>query len=377
MNNQLVINEILLKSQEALSSMKERTFTEFLLKDLDFENGINLRGIPLRGQAIAKVLNTIKVKKNFTDMVNKMSPEDWSQVSYKLKQAEGDIKMHGAITQEGENREITWAYNVNENKKRADDQVNYENYFNWLTESLGETEKIYSLNDFHYNTKDDVFNLTLLEQDSDMDVFGTGLDIWKTGQRFTFSGLYYNYAPFFERLICSNGNVARQYGKSSDISKHRYNNVKIEESIRKSIIQHNSEIPILLSNAVNHLKNNTISLAEFYSYKNFFDSRNENGKYDKILSQYFDEKPFYQAYGVNIKEKSRKWKSTANSGINGYTFFNTLTYLASHPDEVKMDHNDRLKLQIDASNLIFKKEMDLEDIATSVNVNYPKNPLIL
>ena len=130
MSNALVIDQIREKSQEALSSMKDRTFTEFSLKDLDFENGITLRGTPLRGQAAAKVLNTLRVKKNFTDMVHKMSPEDWSQVSYKLKKAEGEIKLHGAITGEGESKEITWAYDVNENKKRSDDQVNYENYFN-------------------------------------------------------------------------------------------------------------------------------------------------------------------------------------------------------------------------------------------------------
>jgi hypothetical protein len=37
-----------------------------------------------------------------------------------------------------------------------------------------------------------------------------------------------------------------------------------------------------------------------------------------------------------------------------------------------MDHNDRLKLQIDASGLMFKKQLDLEDIATSVPVDYKR-----
>ena len=372
MINQHVIDEIKQKSSDALSLMKEQAFTEFSLKELDFENGVTLRGTPLKGQALAKVLNTLRVKKNFTDMVHKMPPEDWSQVSYKLKKAEGEIRLHGAITGEGDDRQITWAYDVNETKKRSHDQINYQNYFEWMVQSLSETEKEYSLKDFHYNAKGDVFNLTLLEEDAQLDVFGTGLDLWKSGQRFTFSGLYYNYAPFFERMVCSNGNVARQYGKAADISKQRYNNARIEESIRKSIIERNSEIPILLNNAVTHLKDNNASLAEFYAYKNFFDSRNADGKYDRILSQYFNEKPFYQAYGVNIKEKSNKWRSTANSGINAYDLFNHLTYLASHPNEIIMDHEDRLKLQITASDLLFKKELDLEDIATSIPIEYKR-----
>jgi hypothetical protein len=37
-----------------------------------------------------------------------------------------------------------------------------------------------------------------------------------------------------------------------------------------------------------------------------------------------------------------------------------------------MDRNDRVQLQINASNLLFKKELDLEDIATSANIVYPR-----
>jgi hypothetical protein len=196
--------------------------------------------------------------------------------------------------------------------------------------------------------------------------------MWKNGQRFTFSGLYYNYSPFFERLVCSNGNVARQYGKGSDISKQRYNNTKIEKSIREAITARNADLPIMLSNAIQHLKNNNVSLSEFYAYKRFFEDRNTNGRYDSILTRFFDEKPFYKAYGVNIAEKSGKWKTTANSGINAYDFFNHLTWLASHPKEVIMDHKDRLQLQINASNLLFKQELDLEDIASPVQVEYAR-----
>lgn len=372
MNNTKVIEQIREKSETILSGKKDRSFTEFSLRDLDFEQGISLRGIPLRGQAAAKILGTLRVKKNFADIGHKMSPEDWSAVSYKLKQAEGEVKLHGALTGEGETREISWAYDANENKKHSDDQVNYENYFNWLSNSLGESEKEYSLKDFHFNDKDDKFTLTLLEQDTQLDVFNTGLDMWKGGQRFTFSGLYFNYAPFFERLVCANGNTARQYGFGTDISKQKYNNQKIEQAIRKAIVDRNGDIPVMLNQAVTHLKSNNVSLAEFYAYKNFFESRNENGRYDSLIGKYFDEKPFYQAYGLDIKAKSHKWKTTANSGINSYDFFNHLTWLASHPDMVKMDHEDRLKLQIQASNLLFKQELDLEDVATPVKVDYKR-----
>lgn len=371
MKNANVIEQLREKSAAILTSMQDRTHTEFSLKELDFDNGLMLRGVPLRGQAAAKVLNTIRVKKNFTDMGQKMAPEDWAAVSYRLKQAEGDVRLYGSITGEDDKQAITMAYNTNESKRRSDDQVNFENYFRWMEESLSESDKQYGIKDFHYNKENDKFTVTLLEHDAELDVFQNGLDIWKTGQRFSFTGLSYNYAPFFERLVCSNGNTATQYGQGSDISKQRYNNRKIEESIRKAIIERNNDIPVILNDAVSHLKANEVSIGEFYAYKRFFESRNENGRYDRILSQYFSETPFYQAYGVNIKEKSLKWKSTANSGINGYDFFNMLTFLASHPVEVPMSHSDRLQLQINASGLLFKKEMDLEDIATFKHVDYP------
>lgn len=373
-NNEHVINSLREQSQQVLEQIGNRTVTEFRIKDIEFDQGLSLRGTPIRGKAAEKILSTLRVKKNFSDMGHKMTPEDWSQVSYKLKQAEGETRLFGAVVGEGEAQEIIRVYDSNENKKRSDDEIGYDNYFNWICQGLSDTDKSYDLKDFHYNSQKDVFGVTLLESDTELDVFGTGLDLWKTGQRFTFTGLSYNYSPFFERLVCSNGNVATQYGFGTNISKQRYNNKKIEDSIIRSITQINGDIPILLNDAAKHLMSSNVSIAEFYAYRKFFESRNTNGRYDGIISKYFDDKPFYKAYGLNIEEKSNKWKSTANSGIGGYDFFNHLTWLASHPEEVKMDQSDRLQLQINASNLLFKKELDLEDIATSVRVDYAKMP---
>jgi ATP-dependent DNA helicase RecQ len=47
-----------------------------------------------------------------------------------------------------------------------------------------------------------------------------------------------------------------------------------------------------------------------------------------------------------------------------------LTYIASHPKEVRMDREHRTDLQIKASNLLFKKELDLEDIASAKGMNF-------
>ena len=128
----------------------------------------------------------------------------------------------------------------------------------------------------------------------------------------------------------------------------------------------------MLAQAVKHIQTNNISIQEFIEYRNFFKNRNQDDIYDGVISKFFNMNPFYKAYGLNVEEKSRKWRATADSGINAYDFFNMLTWIASHPDKVSVDVEDRLDLQISASNLLFKPSLDLEDIATNVNIEYPR-----
>ena len=128
-----------------------------------------------------------------------------------------------------------------------------------------------------------------------------------------------------------------------------------------------------LKKSIHHLKNNNVSLGEFYYYRKQLESKNQDGEYDDILAKYFDDAIFYDMYGENIKAKSQKWLATANSGINAYDMFNSITFLGSHPDEAKINHDDRVDLQIAATRLLFKESLDLEDVASPVKFTYPKN----
>jgi hypothetical protein len=70
-----------------------------------------------------------------------------------------------------------------------------------------------------------------------------------------------------------------------------------------------------------------------------------------------------RAYGCIVSEMPDLWKITADSGKNAYDFFNDLTYIASHPDEAVMTNRERMDVQIKASDLLFKKDLDLELVA--------------
>lgn len=372
-HNQEVIEQIKQGSTEFLEQLADRSTSELRIKDLDIDaKGIHHNGVPVKDSALNKIFSMLRVKKNFSDFANKMTEEDWRSVSDKLKAAEGEVKMYGSIVKDSNgNQQIVDVLPFRENKKREDD-ASHRQYFDWITESLEESEKEYSLKQLNFDVSKDKVELILLNQSDTVDVFGTDTDLWKTGDRFAFTGLQFNYAPFFERLVCTNGNTANQFGFGANISKNTFNNKKIQSVIEKSIKYHSDTLAGTLEQAVQHLKGSNISVKEFYQFREFFVNRNAEGVYDRLLLEYFDDKPFYKGYGMDIASKSNKWKMTADSGINAYDYFNALTYLASHPDEIKLIDNHKAELQIRASDLLFKKELDLEDIATGVKIDYPR-----
>lgn len=372
MNNQETIQRIQNESNNIIESLGERSICEFKIKDLDIDNGVYLNEMPVRGRALSTIMSTLKVRNNFTEFANQMSPEDWTMVSQKLKSAEADTKMFARIIKDEEGKtEVNNVYRQNDKKKVSDD-ASLSQYIGWINESLEKTETDYSMKSLNFNSKTETFDLVLLNESKRVDVFGTDTDLWKMGDRFTFNGLRFDYAPFFERLVCSNGNTALQYGFGANIAQAKFNNNRIKSVIEKHLVFGTESLPDQLVQAVQHLKNNNVSIAEFEGAKRFFESRNENEKYDGLIHRFFNDQLFYQTYGLNIADKSRKWKSTANTGINAYDFFNMLTYIASHPEDVRMDREDRRELQIQASNILFKKELDLEDVATRVEIEYPR-----
>jgi hypothetical protein len=372
MNNFEVIETINTQASRILERMGSREETMFQINELEIENGIFLRNHEIKGSALKNILKMLGVRPEFLDYSNKMTADDWRSVSEKIKGAIGSEVVYAKTVRD----EDGWVsvidiFKHNGDKKKIDN-ASFDQYIQWITDALGTSTNNYELKDFFWNDQLESMNINLLNKDTGIDVFGTDLDVWKMGQNFSFSAFRFDYAPFFERLVCSNGNVAKEFGFRSNISQGRFNNKKIQSIIEKNILQANTDMPIVLQKATQHLKDNNISIAEFQHYKNFFGGRNQEERYDNIMAKFFNETPFYKAYGVNLEEKSKKWKSTANTGINAYDFFNMLTWIASHPEEVKMDKRDRIDLQIQSSNLLFKNQLDLEDVATNVVVEYPR-----
>jgi len=368
MNNQSTIEQIRSRANEFAQSRTFDQVRRFRIKDLEFFDGVKLNEVPLEGSALKGVLSILRVRNNFVDFSSTMTIEDWKAVSSRLTQAQGEIALFGKVSTDINGREAIVDIYMENPKKKEECTVGADQYIDWITESLSLTPSRYSLRAFEYDRTNNMFDLTLLDEDTEVDVFKGVSDSWKLGERFYFNSLRFDYAPFFERLVCSNGNTAPQYGFGANISQAKFNDAKIRQLIDKSIQHNDATIVERLLHATKHLQDNEISLREFYAYRRLFD----NEKYEDIAHKYFDDQVFYRSYACNIAEKSDKWKSTARTGINGYDFFNQLTWLASHPDQVNIEHKDRLELQIKASNLLFKSSMDLEDVASPMKIEYPR-----
>jgi hypothetical protein len=371
MNNQDTINEIREKTETILNKVENETLQEdFKLGDISITNeSIYLNSKELEGRAKRKILNILRVKKNFSEYAKTMSESDWRSVSHKLKSTEGDTPL---IAQYNDKGEIVNILSKNVNKKKPDN-LKLRSYVDMTCEALAETENEYRLDDLVFLPENHRFDVTLLNPSIDIDIFQNGKDIWHGGQSLTFNEVGFRTNPFFERLVCSNGMRAKDFGFVASVHQSKFNVAKIADEIRKAINIDGQKYMDMIITASNHLSKNNASIAEFERFKNFFFKKMEdNPSYYKIIDKFFNDQPFYKSYGVNIAEKSNKWKSTANSGINSYDLFNMLTWIASHEKESGISSKDGIELQLAASNYLFKKEMDLEDIANQIKVDYPK-----
>ena len=202
----------------------------------------------------------------------------------------------------------------------------------------------------------------MLENDNQIDIFGNDTDNWKIGKQISWNGMKFSIAPFFERLVCSNGNTAEQYGFKSNISNKKFNLEKINNILEKEVTYNSDSLNEYLIDAVNHLKSSNVSVREFYESRRFFNDVD----HQDILKNYFDDTQINRAYGCIAVEKPALWQKTADTGINAYDFFNNVTWVATHNDQTKLSDREKIDLQIKSSNLLFAELLDLEQVAPKV-----------
>lgn len=372
MENKNTIDEIRNTSEAYLSKIENESFKEeFSVGNLKITGkSMFLNGTELTKNAQSKIFGILRVKPSFGKYSDTMSEQEWTTISEKLKDLQGDKTLIAQYTNEGQTS-ISNIFTKNP-KKKFDDGQSLRSYFDTICDNLGNAPVSYDLEGMEFSEKTHMFDVSLLDRDTKIDVFGDAKDLWNGGQTFTFTPVAFNTRPYFSRLICTNGMRSRQHGFAANIQQSSYNIDKISKIIQESIVDGTTKLHDLISASGQHLANNNVSLSEFYAFRNLFLKDENNPAALKIVSQYFNDSPIYKAYGMNLAEKSKKWKSTANTGINAYDFFNLLTWLGSHQSKTGLSADESRVLQTKASEFFFKDNLDLEDIATPVTVNYPR-----
>lgn len=345
--------------QESLEQ-HEKNKMQFCVGDLKVENcKLKLDDNTLSDDSTKKVLSHLRVKNNFLELQKKMSEEDWETVSEKLKMLNASQAVYGRkMATESKIVDLHLA-----NRKAPNGGIQVPEIFDLLRESLlSSSADDYSLSDTYFSDESGQVSVTLLNEDRQIDVFGNQQDMWKTGKRITWSSVDFGVFPFFERLVCTNGNVAKQYGFSANVSKSKYNFAKVQAILEREILHASDAATPMLSEATRHLKKSNVSVREFLAYRSFFNEED----HAKIVEKYFDLSYLNKVYRCDVESMHNIWKSTADTGKNAYDFFNDLTYIASHPKEIKIEEDLRRSLQIKASDLLFKETLDLELVAPKI-----------
>ena len=345
---------------DVITTMANREIITFQVGAIDIDNEkMTLGGDELSETAMKKVLSHLRVKHNFMELSKNMHSADWTVIKEKLKKATGEQIVHGRkVTTNGR----TLVDDVYLAAPKATGILEIDSIFGEVIDSIVSTGKDISLKSTYFLEDKDEVTVTLLENDNSIDVFSNDTDLWKTGKRITWNGMNFSIAPFFERLVCTNGNTAPQFGFKANISNNKFNLEKIKKTLEKEITLQSDTLDGYLIDSVNHLRHYNVSVREFLKFKGFF---NEND-HAEILKKWFDESKMNKAYGCVVEDMTDLWKITADSGKNAYDFFNDITYIASHPDEVKITDRERVTLQVKASDLLFKKHLDLELVAPKV-----------
>jgi len=372
MENKDTIIKINEAAENILTKIENDSFKEeFSIKDLKFTgDSMSLNGTDLSGHAAKKVCNLLKIKSDFGKYSKSMTETEWNQIASKLKELQGDKTIIAQFKNEGKHV-ISNIFTKNP-KKKHDDGHGLRSYFDMITGSLGDSSIAYDFNGLDFSEKTQTFDLSLLDRNVKIDTLNNGQDIWNGGTSFTFNPVAFKSSPFFERLICTNGMRSTKHGFGANIQQSKYNINKIASTIGDAIKNGTANLNEMISASAQHLLTNNISLREFYQFRNIFLANEDNPSYLKLATKFFDDSPIYKAYGMNLAEKSNKWKSTANTGINAYDFFNLITWIASHQKQTGITDEESRSLQIKASELFFKDNLDLEDIATPVTIDYPR-----
>ena len=382
-----------------ISQKTGRETVTFNVEDIDIEKDkMYVNGEQLSETAVKKVLSHLRVKNNFLALSESMTLNDWGTVKEVLKKPTASQVVHGRKVPNGDDNVIDDIFMA---APKASGLIDPEMIFTEIIDAIVSTGKDISLKSTEYLDDKDEIVVTLIENDKVLDIFDDETEQWKIGKRIVWNGMSFAVFAYYERVSCGSGVTVPKYGFKSNISNNKFNLDKIKKVLEAEITLDVQDLDHHLMDSIMHLNSMNISVREFSRYRNLFHDK----LHPEIIEKWFDEDKMNKAYSNIATEMPDLWKVTADSGENAFDFFKKIIYIASHSHEAKSKENieemiekykaevklnraeegevaietsvetekisrltprEKYDLEIKASEILFKKELDMETIAPKV-----------
>lgn len=361
------------KFKAEIKILSKSEIVSFNVEDIDIEKDkMTVNGEQLSEAATKKVLSHLRVKNNFLALSETMGSTDWLNVRQALKKPTGTQIVHGRKVPFGDGTVIDDIYMA---APKASGVLESDSIFAEIIDAIVSTGKDISLKSTSYLEDKDEIVVTLIDNDETLDIFSDEKELWKIGKRIVWNGMNFAIFAYYERLGCGSGVTVPKFGFRSNISNNKFNIEKFKQALEKEITLNSQDLDSNLIDSINHLKSMNISVREFGKHRNLFNEV----LHPEIIKKWFDESTMNTSYGCIANDMPGVWRITADSGINAYDFFKELIYIASHAEEatpadkvallgeelqiVKLTPREKYDIELRASDILFKNELDLETIA--------------
>jgi hypothetical protein len=203
----------------------------------------------------------------------------------------------------------------------------------------------------------DVFKELGLSDGYKSDNYMSGIEIRNS----FFNDFATNIRSFIERVICTNGMTANAFSYNSRANNNDPLMSFVYQTTRsltdsELLIKFRLEIMEKFS----EMYNTEASIHEVEKFTDIFVDSTSDDQLNQIQNHVMDINRFTNLYGEDIANKSKKWKSTANTGIKLYDLLNVSTYANTHLVK-SQSHRDENNQRI--TEMFFKKSYDLIDVA--------------
>lgn len=301
------------------------------------------RDTELANTSLKSLLGVLGVKENLVNEIKDDSAQ-WGP-------------LHNALSNIRENKVVTAVLNRRDNTIskvfnygiKEEKPIDLTSGLRYTEEFLKNTDANLDLQDFNFDPENICININFKNPDANIDVFGDGKDMWKAGFGIQFHLNKFITSPFFLRLVCSNGMVAahrmaQRFVNSDELT---------QKTFDKQVVKYTGPASGMdeIQAYCRRLRDNNASLREFYA------ARNRIKNIDKDLAEeYFSENDIigrYKTIGIDVNRQNSRWMATANSNVNSYDLFNSLTNIASHRLVSDEDIATRMEINRLASDLFF------------------------